>query len=137
MLIALGIYILIAQFAAPAGRHTSKPINSSKSPDPSLKTDMSTQRLDPVDVLLVGLKQRLATQKDDVEGWILLSKSYYHLNRLKEADDAFDKARALGYSGNWMPLPRIDSFTEIKSSPQNLKSMINFRAHKIDESNSQ
>lgn len=132
MLIALGIYILIAQFSDPVGQDTSGKINTSQSAGPSLKSEMPTQRLDPVDVLLVGLIKRLETQKDDIEGWILLSKSYYHLNRLEEADYAFDKARSQGYSGNWMPLPRIDSFTRIKSPSENLKSMINFRSHNSD-----
>ena len=84
-----------------------------------------------VDVLLVGLKQRMEAQPDDVDGWILLSKSYYHLNRWKEAEAAFERAKALGYTGNWQPLPRIDSFS------QNSSSSINFRDYKINEDNNQ
>jgi len=74
---------------------------------------------------LVGLKQRLEAQPDDVDGWILLSKSYFHLNRREEAEEAFEKAKALGYTGSWQPLPRIDSFS------QNSSSAINFRDYKI------
>jgi cytochrome c-type biogenesis protein CcmH len=87
--------------------------------------------LESVDVLLVGLKQRLAAKPDDVDGWVLLSKSYYHLNRLEEAKAAFEKAKALGYTGSWQPLPRIDSFS------QNSSSAINFRDYKISEDSNQ
>jgi cytochrome c-type biogenesis protein CcmH len=77
--------------------------------------------IESVSVMLVGLKQRLEAQPDDVDGWVLLSKSYYHLNRLEEAKAAFEKAKALGYTGNWQPLPRIDSFSQNSSSPINLR----------------
>jgi len=87
----------------------------------------SSADLESVDVLLVGLKQRLAAQPDDVDGWVLLSKSYYHLNRREEAEAAFEKARALGYTGSWQPLPRIDSLA------QDISSSINFRDYKIDK----
>ena len=94
------------------------------------KQDSATD-LDSVDVLLVGLKQRLEAQPDDVDGWVLLSKSYYHLNRREEAEAAFDRAKALGYTGSWQPLPRIDSFG------QNSSSTINFRDYKINEDSPQ
>jgi hypothetical protein len=91
----------------------------------------SATDIDSVDVLLVGLKQRLEAQPDDVDGWVLLSKSYYHLNRMEEAKAAFEKAKALGYTGSWQPLPRIDSFS------QNSSSSINFRDYKINEDSPQ
>jgi len=91
----------------------------------------STTDIEPVDVLLVGLQQRLEAQPDDVDGWVLLSKSYYHLNRMEEAEAAFEKAKALGYTGSWQPLPRIDSFS------QNSSSSIDFRDYKINADNDQ
>ena len=81
--------------------------------------------IESVDVLLVGLKQRLEAQPDDVDGWVLLSKSFYHLDRWEEAEVAFEKARALGYTGDWQPLPRIDTFSQTDSSS------IGFRDYKI------
>ena len=59
-----------------------------------------------VEVLLIKLKHRLRIEPDDVDGWVLLSKSYYHLNRLNEANEAFEKAKTLGYTGDWQPLPK-------------------------------
>jgi cytochrome c-type biogenesis protein CcmH len=87
--------------------------------------------IESVDVLLVGLKQRLEAQPADVDGWVLLSKSYYHLDRWEEAEAAFEKARALGYTGDWQPLPRIDTFS------QNDSSSIGFRDYKIQSGNDQ
>ena len=66
--------------------------------------------------MLEGLKRRLQNDADDVDGWILLAKSYYYLNRQAEAREAFDQALAAGYAGVWKPLPRIDSaMGQIKS----------------------
>jgi cytochrome c-type biogenesis protein CcmH/NrfG len=59
-----------------------------------------------VEVLLIKLKHRLKIEPDDVDGWVLLSKSYYHLNRLNEANQAFEKAETLGHTGDWQPLPK-------------------------------
>ena len=72
----------------------------------------SMQNLAPVEVMLVRLEQRLQQQPDDVEGWILLAKSYYHLNRQGEAQASFERALALGYAGDWQPLPRIDAYAD-------------------------
>ncbi len=137
VLTALGTYFLTTQFSAPAEQDVSREIKPAQSTTAAVVTEKSTERLEPVDALLVGLKQRLETQKDDVDGWVLLSKSYYHLNRLEEANEAFEKAKALGYSGNWMPLPRIDSFMHQESSSQKLKALGNFRDNKIGENSSQ
>ena len=98
---------------------------------PAPTSQDSAANLESVDVLLVGLKQRLEAQPGDVDGWVLLSKSYYHLNRLEEAEAAFEKAKALGYKGSWQPLPRIDSFS------QNSSSSINLRDYKIKSGNGQ
>ena len=70
-------------------------------------------------LLLIGLKQRLEIKSDDVDGWVLLSKSYFHLNRLNEANEAFEKAKTLGYSDNWKPLPQISSASQQNYSSQN------------------
>jgi len=134
VLIALGNYLLITLFYAPSEQDPVQETQTAQSDMPGLKTEDSAVKIEPVDVLLVGLKQRLETQKDDVGGWILLSKSYYHLNRLEEANEAFEKAKALGYTGDWMPLPRIDSSMHQESSSKKLKALANFRDHNIDES---
>ena len=46
--------------------------------------------------LTAGLEARLEQQPDDGEGWLLLAKSYVHLNRLSEARHAYARAVELG-----------------------------------------
>lgn len=46
--------------------------------------------------LAAGLAARLREQPDDGDGWLLLAKSYVHLERLDEARHAYARAAALG-----------------------------------------
>lgn len=137
VLTAFGTYLITTQFSTPDAQDGLSEIKTTQSAMPAVVIEESKGRSEPVDVLLVGLKQRLAAQKDDVDGWILLSKSYYHLNRLEEAEKSFEQAKALGYAGNWMPIPRIDSFIQNDYSSQSLKSMIGSRDHEVGENSNQ
>ena len=65
----------------------------------SLAGQETDSKVDSVDLLLDGLIQRLDQEPDDVSGWVLLAKSYHHLERWEEAGAAFARARTLGYSG--------------------------------------
>lgn len=65
------------QSAASSATATGKPIGSVAS-------------------MLDGLKARLKKDPDDAGSWLLLAKSYRHLGQSREANDAYDKARALG-----------------------------------------
>jgi hypothetical protein len=67
-------------------------------------------KVESVDVLLEGLRSRLEQQPNDMKGWVLLAKSYHHLQRWQESDQAFDKAKALGYEGE---APKIASGTSV------------------------
>lgn len=124
-LTAVVTYFATTRLAGPVERDLMQEFKDTPS-TASFGTQNSTADLESVDVLLVGLKQRLEAQSDDIDGWVLLSKSYYHLNRQEEAEAAFEKARALGYTGSWQPLPRIDSFSQSSSSS------IDFRDYKIN-----
>lgn len=66
-------------------------------------------RLGSVAEMLAGLERRLRAEGGDAGEWLLLAKSYYHLDRQPEAREAWDRAVALGYRGDWAPLPSIDS----------------------------
>lgn len=136
--LALGIYFAITRLSGPVEQDLMSDFRSPpQATGTSTSTSTSNQEanvdLAPVEVMLEGLKQRLQKQQDDVDGWVLLSKSYYHLNRWKEAQAAFDKARALGYSGDWQPLPRIDAFSQGGRSSQSFDSAISFRNYRTDE----
>jgi cytochrome c-type biogenesis protein CcmH len=135
ILIALALTAVVTYFATtqlsnPVERDLMREFKATPSVTSTSANQDSATDLESVDVLLVGLKQRLEAQPDDVDGWVLLSKSYYHLSRFKEAESAFEKAKALGYTGSWQPLPRIDSFS------QNSASSINFSDYKINQDSS-
>jgi hypothetical protein len=133
VLVTLGAYFAIVQLSAPAEQDLMSDFKASQPITATSNSQASNAGLASVDLMLVGLKQRLETQPDDVDGWVLLSKSYYHVNRWKEAEAAFEKAKALGYTGSWQPLPRIDSFSQNGSTSQKFDSSINFRDYKINE----
>ncbi len=130
-LTAVVTYFATTRLSSPVERDLMQEFKATPPVTANPGKQESTTEIESVDVLLVGLKQRLEAQPDDVDGWVLLSKSYYHLNRLEEAEAAFEKARALGYTGNWQPLPRIDSFS------QNSASSINFKDYKTNQENAQ
>jgi hypothetical protein len=130
-LAALATYFATTRLSNPVERDLMQEFKATPPVTATPGTQDSATDIEPVDVLLVGLKQRLEAQPDDVDGWVLLSKSYFHLNRMEDAEAAFEKAKALGYTGSWQPLPRIDSFS------QNSSSSINFRDYKINEDSPQ
>jgi cytochrome c-type biogenesis protein CcmH len=54
----------------------------------------------PVDDMVVSLRKRLENNPDDVNGWILLGRSYQSMNQYDEAIAAFEKAIALEQGQN-------------------------------------
>ena len=137
-LAAIGLYFVITLSSSPAEQQDlMSQFKAPQAPPPAPGVKDSSTGVAPVDVLLVGLEQRLESQPDDVDGWVLLSKSYYHLNRMAQAQSAFEKARALGYAGNWQPLPRIDSFSQNSASSQKFTSTLNIRDYKIEREGNQ
>jgi len=126
-LLVLGMYFAVTQFAIPVEQDLMRDFNVSQAVTPDSGNQGSTASLAPVEELLVGLRQRLEKQPNDVDGWILLSKSYCHLNRWKEAREVFEKAKALGYTGSWKPLPRIDSFSQNSFSSQSFNSLMSIK----------
>lgn len=127
-LLAAGMYFTVAQLSTPVDQ--KDPMSDFKIPpvmSPVSSSQEPANEIAPVEVMLVGLKQRLDNEPGDVAGWVLLSKSYYHLSRWQEAQAAFEKAKSLGYAGSWQPLPRIDSFSQKNSSTQSFNSTLEFR----------
>ena len=110
VLIAVGAYVAVSELSSPAEQDLMSEFKAAPPLTPNPTKDESSVGVAPVGVLLAGLKQRLETQPNDIDGWVLLSKSYFHLSQFKPAKEAFEKARALGYTGDWQPLPRIDAF---------------------------
>ena len=70
-----------------------------------------TQKVDSVDVMTERLRARLEKEPNDVDGWVLLGRSYHYLERWDDAKAAFAKARALGYKGDAEPTADESSAT--------------------------
>jgi hypothetical protein len=60
-----------------------------------------------VDSLVEGLAERLRNDPNDGSGWLLLAKSYQHLNRTVDAASAYARAKELGMSE-----PKLDEYFE-------------------------
>ena len=106
MIAASGAYHVLNQSQNPEAVDSSYRTQNLQSLSSFPKVSKPATQLGSVEVLLIGLKQRLEIDPDDVDGWVLLSKSYFHLNRLNESNQAFEKAKTLGYTGDWQPLPK-------------------------------
>jgi hypothetical protein len=70
-----------------ASQHRATNASATKTADSSLGTVAS---------MIDGLAARLEGEPDDADGWILLARSYLHIDRHAEALDAYEHARALG-----------------------------------------
>jgi len=93
---ALGLYALLgAPRAVTAESNYNQAANGSST---SARSGQSARSLASVDSLVDGLESRLQDQPDDAGGWLLLARSYHHLNRHAEALDAYERAQALGKS---------------------------------------
>ncbi len=92
--IAIGLYSYLgtpeaANSESSMEQQTSGLMANAQSPAPD-------KNIDSVGNLLKGLEQRLEREPEDAGGWLLLAKSYRHLDRIDDARVAYAKAVALG-----------------------------------------
>ena len=91
--IAVGLYSNIG--SPHAASKNSGDRQSEVRMNPSARSQ-STQTVGSVGSMLQGLEDRLEREPDDAGSWLLLAKSYSHLDRHDEAMVAYQRARALG-----------------------------------------
>lgn len=61
------------------------------------EAEQAAQQIDEINAMVSGLAQRLQSQPDDAEGWLMLGRSYKYMNRYAESAQAFSEAyRLLG-----------------------------------------
>lgn len=70
-----------------------------------LPVSASAQDLPAVAELVTGLERKLENNPDDLQGWVLLGRSYHHLQNWTKATEAFEQAKKLGYQGSVPELP--------------------------------
>jgi len=88
-LFAVGLYAFLGADSNVATQHvaTNGNANADSAADSSLGSVAS---------MVDGLVARLENEPDDADGWILLARSYLHVDRPADALDAYEHARALG-----------------------------------------
>ncbi len=93
---AIGLYALLGSPAAITAESSRTPPtpHTPVSADPG----QSKRSYGSVASLIDGLRNRLENEPDDAGGWLLLAKSYQHLDRDGEAARAYERAKALGKS---------------------------------------
>ncbi len=84
---ALGLYALLGSPDESVVQHAPAERAQSAAEDPSLGSVAS---------MVEGLAARLENEPDDADSWVLLARSYLHIERHAEALDAYEHARALG-----------------------------------------
>ncbi|MDH4047674.1 MAG: hypothetical protein OEW68_13225 [Gammaproteobacteria bacterium] len=62
----------------------------------SSRSSTAPKKVDSVGNMLERLERRLEGEPDDAGGWLLLARSYHHLDRISDAGVAYEKAVALG-----------------------------------------
>jgi hypothetical protein len=60
-------------------------------------TGASSGKAPAIDSLIEPLLKKLQENPEDAGNWVLLGRSYEYLGRTQNADEAFARARALGY----------------------------------------
>jgi len=84
-LLAAGLYLQLGSPDANEIRH-----------QPSQPASDESSNVGSVASMIDGLASRLSDNPDDGGSWLLLARSYRHLNRIDEAVDAYERAAALG-----------------------------------------
>lgn len=92
-LLAAGMYLQLGSPNVATNGHKSLPSQSS-SADRSGNT--GEQKIGTVASMVDGLASRLRDNPDDGGSWLLLARSYKHLNRMDEAIGAYEHAAKLG-----------------------------------------
>ncbi len=91
-LFAAGLYLYVG---SPQAASLDKPGHSLSRVDPGASA-ANRKPIASVASMVDGLAIRLAENPDDAKGWLLLARSYKHLDRIPEARSAYDTAAVLG-----------------------------------------
>ncbi|MFT5676269.1 MAG: hypothetical protein ACI808_002210 [Paraglaciecola sp.] len=99
IILSLVFYPKISVYLSPENSSKDNIDETVQSSSVSQISTDTTKKVAAVEDLVDGLRTRLENSPDDMQGWILLAKSYHHVQRWEDATDAFNRAKALGYAG--------------------------------------
>lgn len=75
---------------------TSHEAGSRASSTTAMRSTATDKKVGSVASMVDGLAQRLQETPEDAGSWLLLARSYKHLNQIPQAIDAYEKAAAMG-----------------------------------------
>ena len=70
-------------------------------------SELSQGKAPAIDSLIEPLRKKLQDNPEDAGNWALLGRSYEYLGRRQDANEAFARARALGYELPPAAMPRV------------------------------
>jgi hypothetical protein len=89
---AVGLYLFVGSpQAAGIGPPTHNPIRQGSSASPTTRKSVGS-----IASLVAGLAERVDKNPEDGKSWLLLARSYKHLQRIPDAIDAYQHAALLG-----------------------------------------
>jgi cytochrome c-type biogenesis protein CcmH/NrfG len=93
-------------------------------------------KIGSVDNMVAGLAERLKNQPDDLQGWVMLGKSYKFIKQFDKAAEAFSKANILAGTDPEIMLQYADSLVMVNqgSFAGEAKRLI-FKALELDSDN--
>lgn len=92
-LIAATLYV---QLGSPSANDAGVAAHQANNSTEGARTAAPDSKLGSVASMVDGLAARLQENPDDAGSWLLLARSYKHLNRTQDALDAYAHAEALG-----------------------------------------
>lgn len=115
---AAAILMLLLTFGGqPAPAVVANPATAASASPHAGSATTGAGQAGSVDELVERLRARLQTEPADVDGWVLLGRSYHFLQRWDEATAAFAKARALGWQGEAPALDGSNTPASMPSAP--------------------
>ena len=92
-LLAAALYL---NLGSPDASHSGSPSSQPQNTMSDRSGNVDEEKLGSVASMLDGLAKRLEDNPDDAGSWLLLARSYKHLDRLDEAVEAYAHAAELG-----------------------------------------
>lgn len=88
-----------------------------------------------IEAMVAGLAQRLKSEPDNAEGWVMLARSYTALRRYQDASAAYTRAVELLPNNAFLLTDHADMLAMVKQTLQGEPEKIILRALKIDPNN--
>jgi len=92
-LVAAGLYM---KLGSPTVSMVGATTTQSGRTTENESSSAASEKIGSVASMVEGLALRLEENPEDADSWLLLARSYKHLNRIEDATSAYEKATALG-----------------------------------------